>query len=454
MPQLHCGVSFTKLRSDYDWSDVELNWATATENPHTSLICPSLSRLPRIYLHSYAGLQSKVESCSYPYPHHVFNIQAPVEFLNALPTAIHFSMIVQETKDGNQISDERVVESGEAFDVYSVPSQSGDAGLASFVVAFSELQSAPVSVLGDQAARCDPVWMSDPQGRRLKLNLHRERSATGVLRLTLSASFWLQNKSDLELMFAQCLTSRIGPFGQRTSFVAVATCGTVPTLFAFDAPEGRCVVRAKDSAWSAPFSFPTAGAVSELHLQRKDEEGGSGCDQVWSLGVTTSLAPGIFCRTRVVTFAPRRILVNRMSASVRYILADAGTDDPPNGMQMEVLHAQSQRTLHWPTQMCSAPTLSFSRGHGLGWIGVPVSVNTEATEIRVADESSEDGYALMNVSTTTSQGSLFIVCSENRFWPLRIDNLTEHDLRVCQVTVSNIISWKSLFSYICVGGHF
>ncbi|GFR72193.1 vacuolar protein sorting-associated protein 13D [Elysia marginata] len=155
----------------------------------------------------------------------------------------------------------------------------------------------------------------DNNKRMLKVVVRINMVKGGAMKLTISAQFWLVNKSGLPLVFKQdgCKVPAAGQFEEHEQARSVT-----PLLFSFSEAEelNLCQMRVGHSVhghhslphWCSPFSLEGGMSKRALHVLQHQ---GNRPDWVYNIGIQVTPGRGHYRGTNIVTFAPRFVLDNQ-----------------------------------------------------------------------------------------------------------------------------------------------
>jgi hypothetical protein len=160
--------------------------------------------------------------------------------------------------------------------------------------------------------------------------------------------------------------------------------------------------------WSSVVDLDAVASVGALEIERPGfVDGGSGrLESLCELGLQLQPAPGIFWRSKLLTFVPRFVLVNQLGEPLVYIqdfvTGDGGTDVPLNASADDaslaaatqssinphhpcVLDVDEQRAIHWederaPRRLRFATLKMIDRG---SWSGAVVLNGTVDVVLRI-----------------------------------------------------------------------
>ena len=165
--------------------------------------------------------------------------------------------------------------------------------------------------------------LKDTHGRLLDLSVQIVRGVGGSMKLSVSAPYWLVNKSGLPLVFRQAgIESGEVAAGQFDEHEVARS--VTPLLFSYSDEDARRLCRMRvgrkwkgeqhKPRWSDKFSLEGGCGFSAVHVQCSDRRP----DWVYYIGVEVRQGRGRYCDTNIVTFSPRYQLDNRSSRKLLF----------------------------------------------------------------------------------------------------------------------------------------
>jgi vacuolar protein sorting-associated protein 13A/C len=265
----------------------------------------------------------------------------------------------------------------------------------------------------------------------------------GTLRVSLHCRYWIINRTGLPLQF--CESTSLPESPQRDMKLEEDSDGyrliegdVAPQLFSYDSSvenlgnwfESQTCVSLPGSRWSRGFSLESAGVdacVDVIESRR-----GQHPQRLWQLGVDIQMGSKQFFRTKVITVAPRFVLVNRMADGQSLHFKQKRT----SGKDAEIVLAAGNRAaLTWasatlPQELClRLDDSKWSGGIALDRLGdfavkipLPSSGSTAAS------------YYIAGVQVQLRLGTFFVVFTAQNpeFPPYRIENFTTETVLIYQ----------------------
>jgi hypothetical protein len=426
---------------------------------------------------------------------HVVTFRPPLRLRNRLPTDAR----VRLRSDGATVALQRrivledVVAPAEQRTVYSI---------ASLLTATLELRlgdyvwSSAASLSGSRAAAASggttastadsPMNVSSSSVEQLvcqhrtdkghTLTLFADVEVRGTARIvSLYARWWLVNRVGQALRF-RTESKRVLPaessmsldyaraMGGRVDEADVLASSRI-TLFS-NRRVAVALGKARDH-WSSVVDLDAVASVGGLEIERRGYvDGGSGrLEALCELGLQLQPAPGIFWRSKVLTFVPRFVLVNRFGEPLVYIqdfAADgalSGADVPVDGAgggqprinphHPLVIDTNEQRAVHWedadaPRRLRFATLKMIDRGAWSGAVALNSSVDIVLRLRRAEARADARQLRLLDVRFHLDGATTYvIVCAHDsaadgsvRAPPYNIDNRTALPIVVQQADCS------------------
>ncbi|KAI8888651.1 hypothetical protein K501DRAFT_320796 [Backusella circina FSU 941] len=247
---------------------------------------------------------------------------------------------------------------------------------------------------------------------RLHIRVNCTEVTGGTRRYTLVSPYLIVNKTGLPIQFktkpawTQALSST------ENLTVCPPNASSFMYSYAKFSNGNRTLVQVGKSGWSQPLSFEAVGSKYDAIVAHDAQE--------THIGV--SIQEGLDT-TKVVTFAPRFVLSNQTSSSLRF-----GTPGTSGGLSLE---SGKRVPLHdLPTQKEINLALCLYRE----W-SAPFNIQDIGTSfVRVKQD--DDNESLLRVQTVLQDATIFIVVQEETEWPYLIVNNTETDMMFYQKTSS------------------
>eukprot|EP00742_Colponemidia_sp_Colp-10_P011678 GILJ01013009.1.p1 GENE.GILJ01013009.1~~GILJ01013009.1.p1 ORF type:complete len:1942 (-),score=279.50 GILJ01013009.1:31-5289(-) len=179
-------------------------------------------------------------------------------------------------------------------------------------------------------------------------------------------------------------------------------------------------IQVDDSKWATPFDLDTAGTTGVIEVTSNERHG-----PLYMFGVEIDFAPDVYFRTKLVTFAPRFVLVNRLQRTVQVKQVRSHARDEI------ILTPNQKRVFHWPDQ--SQPQLLCFRleEYGWDWSGEFPIQDIGEFAIRLCNSHSRQEQ-LTRVELKLEKATVFVIFREQQTHPYRIENLSLEKLRVHQ----------------------
>ncbi|KAJ2952417.1 hypothetical protein O0L34_g6723 [Tuta absoluta] len=296
--------------------------------------------------------------------------------------------------------------------------------------------SSPLSVGGAGSANSFSARLKlrDSRGRRLYLNARVTIKKTDGIKVSISAAYWLVNRTGLPLVFRAegAAGEAAGQFEEHEVARMVA-----PLLFSFAEADGGPTVSARlgrgvaaNPEWCSPFGL--GPGVGTKRLEARGE-----AERVYAVGVCARAGRGRYRHTNIVTLAPRYQLHNNTSHRLQFAQRCTATTLNDPGAIATHVSAVSGCYLpwHWArwereqllcvriltppgNDHCSAAQLPRTGWSGGFRIDAPRTLHVACREVGGA------AYEFVRVEVVLQGCTLFVVLSDAECAPepLRIDN--------------------------------
>ncbi|XP_070561460.1 LOW QUALITY PROTEIN: intermembrane lipid transfer protein VPS13D-like [Ptychodera flava] len=287
-----------------------------------------------------------------------------------------------------------------------------------------------------------PFLLKDSRGRKLYLNFRIEPRAGKSLKISVSAPYWLINKSGLPLIFRQDGGSTEAA-GQSEEYEMARSLA--PFLFCYLEKDRSylCTMRLGKELHQngtpngcSKFSLEGGTGVRSLHVL----QGGGRPDWVYNIGFHIRKGLGRYFDTQMVTFVPRYQLDNRtrhkLAYSQKYFAERKGTDNEK--MYLSALPGSSVY-FHWPrddldrllcVRIMDIPDCKWSGGF-----------RTDKTvSLHINMRGSNGACILLNVEITMKSATYFVVFTDADQFPppYRIVNKSEVSILYYQSAVADM----------------
>ncbi|XP_050345761.1 intermembrane lipid transfer protein Vps13D [Nymphalis io] len=274
--------------------------------------------------------------------------------------------------------------------------------------------------------------LRDLRGRRLYLNARVTVKKTDGIKVSVSAAYWLVNRTGLPLVFrAEGGGEAAGQFAEHELARMVA-----PLPFAFADGDGPTVSArlgsglAASAEWCSPF-----GLGPGVTVKRLESRGGEG-ERSFAVGVSVRSGRGRYRRTNIVTLTPRYQLHNNTPHCLQFAQkCTATTLNDPGAIATHVSAvAGCYLPWHWArwdreqllcVRVLAEPAPQPARTRALtAWSG-GFRIDA-ARSLHVACRESGGSYQLLRVEVVAQGAALLVVLSATRAEPppLRIDNFS------------------------------
>lgn len=237
-------------------------------------------------------------------PGHTITLLPPLRLHNLLPCDLLYK--VPNEAEGR-------VSASETANVYDVDLENQiEISLALESYPGSEKITIPAGHIGVVEYR---LRLTDTQKRPLIVKANIQMIRGSALQITISASYWLVNKTGLPIIFRQegASIDSSGQFSENEEARLVS-----PLIFSFtdpDAPPSMTVRLGKRYGVNPPWCQPFSLNKDISHLQLRS----GSSNETFIIGTEIRCGRGRYAKTKVVTFAPRFQLYNRSTYKLQFV---------------------------------------------------------------------------------------------------------------------------------------
>ncbi|XP_063378533.1 intermembrane lipid transfer protein Vps13D [Cydia fagiglandana] len=266
--------------------------------------------------------------------------------------------------------------------------------------------------------------LKDSWGRRLYLNARVAVKPTDGIKISISAAYWLVNRTGLPLVFrAEGATAPAAGQGDEHEVARMVA----PLLFAFAEADGGPTVTARlgtgvalNQEWCSPFGLGPGTAVKKL----------TAGDKVYAVGVSVRAGRGRYRHTNIATLTPRYQLHNNTPYHLQFAQkCTATTLNDPGALATHVSAvAGCYLPWHWArwerAQLLCVRVLGAGAAPRTAWSGGLRVDSTRAVHIACRENTGGGGYVFLRVEVVAQGATLFVVLThaDSAPPPLRVDN--------------------------------
>lgn len=307
-------------------------------------------------------------------------------------------------------------------------------------------------------ASCDTAFtcrirMEDSKGRKIFLTANIVPNTDSKLKISISAPFWLLNKTGVPLVFRQNGVSAeaAGQFAEHELARMVA-----PLLFSFADPDaspavvarvGSHVVQDGKSQWCEHFHLQRGIQVRKLRVTLHDGRP----DVVFVVGIEVRRGRGKYHQTSIVTIAPRFKLYNRSSYQLQFAQScfakketDHTSTSPSSSKPAHYFHLHAipgcHMAFHWP-RLDQEHLLCVRIGDvpQCCWSGALAIDREYSAHVNVRDVNGRVYFLRLEV--VLEAASYMVVWGEGEGMPppIRIDNFSEVTLKFAQASCKETV---------------
>ncbi|KAL0274818.1 UNVERIFIED_CONTAM: hypothetical protein PYX00_002852 [Menopon gallinae] len=277
----------------------------------------------------------------WPQPAHTITLMSPLEIANLLPCDLHYSI------------KEAIVVRGYIKPGLSAMIQEVDCSHKFEIQLYIENFPKHGTLVVESRFKSFTcrIKLHDEAGRRLDLNVVVQSKGVALV-VSVSAPYWIINKTSLPLVFKQEGTSveTAGQF-KENEVARVVT----PLLFSLSDPDASPTVQARVGAlchpdrnpqWCQHFHLQVGVQVRRLKVSQRDNRP----DIVYVIGINIRRGKGRYRHTNIVTLSPRFQLHNKSSYQLQFAQKCLATTFNDPGAQATYATAVKDCSLawHWP----------------------------------------------------------------------------------------------------------
>ncbi|PFH58131.1 hypothetical protein XA68_14121 [Ophiocordyceps unilateralis] len=405
----------------YQWSRDQLWWRDLLKRPTKQLVCKGETG-ESFYFQAHADFD-KTNPLSKTYPSMTIKLSAPVTLENLLPYDFKYRIYDRNTKrDWSNF-----LRKGGVSPVHMV--ELSHLLLLSVDMQDTMFKPSDFSIINpgnnDDFRKENRLVVKDEQGLTLHLSLQyfKVPKSGGAFKISVYSPYVVLNKTglDMRIRAKSFLQQSKAAAGQ---FPVVQTASqdrpkALPLMFSFgnDEHQNRALLKVDESEWSKPQSFDAVGSTSEVVLNSTSKQ------REIHLGMTVQSGDGKYKMTKVVTLAPRFVLVNKLgeeilvreSSSSDYMTVKAGVLHPLHFMQKS---AVKQLCLRFP-------------GVDDHWTSPFNIADVGTTHVKMAKAGQRQ--RLVRVEILTEESTIFLHMSiEDKHWPFSMRNESDTEFSFYQ----------------------
>lgn len=323
----------------YQWSRDQIWWRDLLQRPTKQLVCKGENGDP-FYFQVHAQFD-KSNPITKIYPCMRIKLSAPLTLENLLPYDFKYRIYDKNTKKDwsnflrkGGVSPVHVVELSHllllSIDMQDTVFKPSD---------FSIINSGNTEDFRKESR----IIVKDEQGLSLNLALHYFKipHSGGAFKVSVYSPYVVLNKTGLDLCIRmKGFLQQAKPAAGQFSLVHTSQRQrpkALPFMFSYgnDDNRNRALLKIDESEWSKPQSFDAVGSTAEVVLNSRSK------DKEIHIGIAVKSGEGKYKMTRVVTLAPRFVLVNKLgeeilvreSSSSGYMSLEPGALQPLHFMQ-------------------------------------------------------------------------------------------------------------------------
>nr|XP_054769178.1 intermembrane lipid transfer protein VPS13D-like [Lytechinus pictus] len=369
-------------------------------------------------------------------PGHTLTILPPMVLTNLLPMELNF-LVVRSKVQG-------CIRPGMDEPIYTADLDHAQ-DIKFFTESFRECTQPLTIPAKHNSDGCAYIELRDshPKRRSLQLAVRVECVAGRALKVYVSASYWLINKSGLPLVFREegADFDAAGQYDEHERARSVA-----PLMFSYKEPgkmDNMCVMRLGQSIiglegrpnWCHRISLEGGTGVRSLRIF---QDGGRP-HIVYNIGIDVRPGKGRYLETKIVTFVPRFQLENQSSHHLafaqRHLTTGLGPENPKNHL---AITSGSKVIFHWPRD--DLDKLLCIRMHdleGCRWSGGIRIDQPGSLNINMRSQNNQTN--IIHVEIRLRGATFYVIFTDTTDLPppYRIDNMSQVDIIYYQRGVSD-----------------
>ncbi|CAH0555796.1 unnamed protein product [Brassicogethes aeneus] len=299
----------------------------------------------------------------------------------------------------------------------------------------------PAQTYTDVSSR---FYLKDIRGRKLYLSVLITPNVEAKLKITISAPYWIINKTGLPLVFRQSGSSSESA-GQFEDHERARMAS--PLLFSFsdndasptiNARVGNQVIKYGIPQWCSNFHVQKGTQVKKLYVTMQDGRP----DKVFVIGLEVRLGKGKYRSTNIITISPRYQLYN--TSSYELIFAQScfikNLSDPISRKSLLKAMPNSHMPFHWPKlEKEQLLCVSIQDIPQCCWSGGLKIDDNKSLHVNVRDSNGRVYFLRLEV--VLQRATFFIIFSDADTMPppIRIDNFSEVSIQFGQSTCKDIL---------------
>lgn len=368
-------------------------------------------------------------------------LSAPVELENLLPYDFKYRIYDKNTKKDwtnflrkGGLSPVHVVELSHLL-LLSIDMQD---------TVFKPSEFAIINSNSDDFRRETSLICRDNQGLVLNLKLHYFKipDSGGAFRLKVYSPYVILNKTGLDFTIkAKSLLQQAKTAagqGFHTDSVDNAGRKALPYMFSFGADDqrNRALLKVGESDWSKPQSFDAIGSNVEVVLPSKSK------NTEIHIGINIEAGEGKYKLSKVVTIAPRFVLINQMDEEINV--------REPGSSELMALKPRALQALHFLQRTAKKQLCLCFPGLNNQWSAPFTISDLGTTHIKLTRAGQRQ--KLVRVEILMEDATIFLHFSmETKNWPFSIRNESDMEFMFFQANpnlddeeVDDRTSWRPI----------
>ncbi|RDA92701.1 hypothetical protein CP533_3692 [Ophiocordyceps camponoti-saundersi (nom. inval.)] len=405
----------------YQWSRDQLWWRDLLKRPTKQLVCKG-DNGDSFYFQAHADFD-KANPLTKAYPSMKIKLSAPITVENLLPYDFKYRIYDKNTKRDWP----NFLRKGGVSPVHMV--ELSHLLLLSVDMQDTMFKPSDFSIINpgsnDDFRKENRLVVKDEQGLTLHLSLQyfKVPKSGGAFKISVYSPYVVLNKTGLDMRIrAKSFLHQAKAAAGQLPLVQTADQDrpkALPFMFSFgnDEHQNRALLKVDESEWSKPQSFDAVGSTSEMVLNSNSKQ------KEIHLGITVNSGDGKYKMTKIVTLAPRFVLVNELGEE---ILVRESSSSGYMTVKPEVLHPLHFMQKSAVKQLC----LRFP-GVDNHWTSPFNIADLGTTHVKMARVGQRQ--RLVRVEILMEESTIFLHMSiESKQWPFSMRNESDTEFSFYQ----------------------
>ncbi|KAK7755824.1 Vacuolar protein sorting-associated protein 13 [Diatrype stigma] len=396
----------------YAWSSDHLWWRDLLKRPTRTLVCKGENNNNEPFYFQLNASFEKTHFLTGKYPYMKLKISPPIVLENLLPYDFKYRIYDKNAKKDWS----NFLRKGGVSPVHMV--ELSHLLLLSVDMQDTVYKPSDWSIINpgqqEDYRKEHKLVCKDEEGLSLNLKLHYFRipDGGGAFKVTVYSPYVVLNKTGLDVLIRgkQWLQQAKKAAGQAAPLVDTSDQPkALPFMFSYgnDDQRNRALLKLGDSEWSKPQSFDAIGSTTDVVLQstKKDAE--------IHVGIAVQAGEGKYKLTKVVTFAPRFVIKNKIGEEIN--IRQPGSPD------LLTLQPGKLQALHFLQRSKTKQMALCYPGVNSQWTSPFNISDIGTTHVKIAKAGQRQ--RLIRVEILMEDATIFLHLSlETKAWPFSMRN--------------------------------